>query len=378
MFSGYYPSHGGGIEIVSGRLTEGLADRGYRVCWCALEDRSSFTGSVVRAAFAGTDFAYRLTGTPMPLPAFSAFRQIWRAVSDSQVVVIAEANFLTNAIAFLAAKLKRRPVLVVQHLGLPSTASRIARFLTHLGERFVARPMLRFADRVVYVSPAVKDYFWPLKTRTDDSVIGHGIDPMFHPPQSREERERQRRKFVGKGKSRLACFVGRCTLSKGIEIIREMARERPDWTFVIAGTGPIDPGGWQLPNVIALGHVGVSCLAELYRASDLLILPSPSESFSLVVREALACGTNVLCGETIIQTDPNLERYVDALPVDLSKVQETATRFTEAMDSPRQPTSEGAKYVARHCSWDVIVSEYAKILDVLATEQGAPILTVAV
>lgn len=379
LFSGYYPSHGGGIEIVSGELAKGLSRRGHKVLWCALDDHRPPPGSLVsRRPLGGSDIFYRLTGTPMPFPTPSALRQIWNTVGAADVVLIAEANFMTNALAFVAARASGRPVLLAQHLGVPSTASRFSRLLTFLSERCVVRPMLRTADDVVFVSPAVQSHFRGVRTRNEPIVIGHGVDTdLFRPPLRGKERAEERFKLGLQSKSRVACFVGRCTPSKGVEVLAEIARCRPDWTFLVAGSGPVDPAAWELANVRALGHLDPARLASLYRASDLLILPSPSESFSLVVREALACGTRVLCGDSILLTDPNLKKHVEAAKVDLDRTRETALRFAEALDRPGGEAGAGAAYVARTCSWDKIVSRYAAMIDGLAADRRSANLAVA-
>ena len=366
IFSGYYPSHGGGIEIVTGILAEGLAAR-YPVLWCALEDHSATSHRIRREPLAGSDLAYRMTGTPMPIPSAGAFRCIWRTIGSSDVVLIADANFITNAIAFVAAKFLRRPVVVTQHLGLPSTVSPFARLLTYLSERLITRPMLRTADQVIYVSSAVQQYFCEVATRSEPLVIGHGVDQsLFHRPSGPKERHKQRRTFKFQRGQRIATFVGRCTLSKGVTVIAEMARLRPDWTFVIAGSGPIEPTNWKLPNVRVLGHLDPSRVAALYRASDIVVLPSPSESFSLVVREALACGTPVICGDSILMTDPKLARHLRAIPVDLEQIEETAVSFAEALDSAQAAAAAAAAYVVECCSWDNILARYTDTVERIA------------
>jgi glycosyltransferase involved in cell wall biosynthesis len=48
-----------------------------------------------------------------------------------------------------------------------------------------------------------------------------------------------------------------------------------------------------------VGPLGKQALAELYRTSDLLVLPSVEDGFGLVVTEALACGTPVLVTDRV-------------------------------------------------------------------------------
>lgn len=369
IFSGYYPSHGGGIEIVTGILAEGLAAR-YPVLWCALDDGSAASHRFRREPLSGSDLAYRISGTPMPIPSPSAFRRIWRVVGASDVVLIADANFLTNAIAFAAAKLLRRSIVVTQHLGLPSTVSQFARLLTYVTEHLITRPMLRAADKVIYVSSAVQQHFCNVATRSEPLVIGHGVDKsLFHPPRGPKARNHRRGSFGFAPRERIASFVGRCTLSKGVNVIAEMARVRPDWTFVVAGSGPIDPADWNLPNVKVLGHLEPGRVAALYQASDVVVLPSPSESFSLVVREAMACGIPVICGDSILMTDPKLRRHLRAIPVDLGQMQQTAVNFAEALDDVPPPAPPAAAYVAECCSWDNILVQYGDTLERVARRE---------
>ena len=49
-------------------------------------------------------------------------------------------------------------------------------------------------------------------------------------------------------------------------------------------------------------------LAELYRASDVFVLPSQGEGFPLVVQEALACGLPVVCGDESTGADAEPRR----------------------------------------------------------------------
>lgn len=366
LFSGYYPAHGGGIEIVCENLAAGFAANGYDVTWCALDDGREGPRGVARSPLPGTDIFYRLTGTPMPLPGPRALWRIWNSVAGAQAVVIAEASFVTNAVAFLAAKILGRPILLIQHLGVPSTASPFTRTLGRACERWIARPMLRSADALVYVSAAVERYFHKLVARTDALIIGHGIDTrLFAPAASPEVTARDRRELGLADDAKVACYVGRCTPSKGIQIIERMARMRPDWIFVIAGSGPVNPAGWRLPNVQTLGHVEPSRVAGIYRASDVMLLPSPSESFSLVIREAIACSTKVICGDCILDTDPGLKPYVRALPVTLDETEQTAQDFAKALDDAGDPAIDGAAYVAKHCSREAVISGYLTALDEL-------------
>lgn len=373
LFSAYYPSHGGGMEFACAELARGLLGAGMQVDWVAQGD--PVAGNVLSdhcTALPGTDAVYALTGVPMPLPMPWAIPAISRIAARSRVVVVAEANFVLSVIAFLAAKFHRKPIMLVQHVGEPSTVSRLARLIMQLGEKLAVRPMVRTADAVVCVSPVVARHFADVPKKAPCLTIGHGVDMAgFRLAASDAERGDDREMLRLPRDGKVACFVGRLTESKGIMVIAEMARRRPDWTFAVAGIGPVDPAGWGLPNVIATGQLSREDVARLYRTSDVTVLPSQSESYSLVVREALASGSAVVCSDQILETDGGLAPYLLTEAVDLADIAGTATRFAAALDRPRGASQQqGRDYVEAQCSWAAVHARYVNLVSALMAKTG--------
>ncbi len=373
LFSAYYPSHGGGMELACVHLADALAEVGIGVEWVSqaygLVPAPDHDGPLKRyTPVQGTDIVYRLSGIPLPIPAPWALPAIARAIRRADVAIIAEANFILSLIAFWIAKWHRRPVLLVQHVGEPATVSKLARLVMRFSEAVLVRPMLRRANAVVCVSLVVARHFADL-SRPAFLTIEHGIDTdCFRPPVDEEERASDRT-AIGVGNDRkLACFVGRLTKSKGIEIIAEVARLRPDWTFAIAGIGPVEPASWGLGNVIALGLLDRAAVARLYRISDVMVLPSPSESFSLVVREALASGCGVLCSPQILETDSGLAPYVETAHIALNEANETAIRVAAALDRHKGRSGPLARdYIIDHCATDAVNRRYVGLVERLAS-----------
>ena len=365
VFSAYYPSHGGGMELTTLDLVSALLSFGVNVEWAAQADGEHLQELDGKCTpLPGTDIIYALTGVPMPLPMPWVVTEILRIVKRSAVVVIIEANFVLSIAAYMAARINHKSILLVQHVGKPSTLSHLARLVMVIGERIAVRPMIRGADAVVYVSPVVADYFFGERPGDDGVIIGHGIDmAQFYFNGTPEEQIKDRVALGLANYSNLACFVGRLTESKGIAVVREMARLRPEWTFVVAGKGPVDPARWDLPNVIILGQTKRDDVARLYRASDVTVLPSQSESFSLVVREAMASGSRVLCSRQILETDAGLAPYIVTETVELTDVVGTSARFAAALD--RQPSAsrqEARDYVACRYSRETVKKLYGKII----------------
>ena len=93
-------------------------------------------------------------------------------------------------------------------------------------------------------------------------------------------------------------FLGRLYENKGISTLLALARAMPRIRFAVAGEGPMaDPvarAGRSLPNLSYLGRASYDALPRLLSESKLLICPSKSDPFPLVILEAMACGVPVI------------------------------------------------------------------------------------
>jgi glycosyltransferase involved in cell wall biosynthesis len=207
-----------------------------------------------------------------------------------------------------------------------------------------------------------------MRTKGRLLTINHGIDvDRFRPSRSSDERAQDRASLGLPQAQKAVCYLGRLTESKGLLVVRELARARKDWIVAIAGSGPIDPAQWELPNVRVLGQLDRDEVAKLLRASDALVLPSQSESFSLVVREALAAECKVVCSDQILETDPGLAPYLITRPVDLARHSETAADFASALDRPPdRPPADARAYIERVCSSAPIGAQYLRLVEGLA------------
>ncbi len=86
-------------------------------------------------------------------------------------------------------------------------------------------------------------------------------------------------------------YVGRVSYEKNIEAFLEL--EMPG-SKVVCGVGPLEARlKARFPQVRWLGILDRAELAQVYAAADVFVFPSRSETFGLVMLEAMACGTPV-------------------------------------------------------------------------------------
>jgi len=89
----------------------------------------------------------------------------------------------------------------------------------------------------------------------------------------------------------VSLYVGRVSYEKNIEAFLQL--EMPG-TKVVCGVGPLEARlKAKYPRVRWLGILDRAALAQVYAAADVFVFPSRSETFGLVMLEAMACGTPV-------------------------------------------------------------------------------------
>jgi len=86
-------------------------------------------------------------------------------------------------------------------------------------------------------------------------------------------------------------YVGRVAVEKNIEAFLE---SNQPGTKVIVGDGPaLAELQARYPEALFLGKLGGETLAAAYAGADVFVFPSKTDTFGLVVIEALSCGTPV-------------------------------------------------------------------------------------
>jgi D-inositol-3-phosphate glycosyltransferase len=143
--------------------------------------------------------------------------------------------------------------------------------------------------------------------RSRIEIVPPGVDHHLFRPGDRD----RARRSLGLGDRPVLLFVGRIQPLKGVELaVRTFARVaalEPEAVLVVVGgpSGPDGPAelararqaavdGGVADRVLFRPPVAHEDLVSYYRAADVCLVPSRSESFGLVALEAAACGTPVV------------------------------------------------------------------------------------
>jgi glycosyltransferase involved in cell wall biosynthesis len=370
----YYPAHRGGVERIAGQLAERLAAAGVaQIDWHAsdCDPPPPPAPGLICAPARSSNVTERRLGFPYPLWAPAALRGLARACRSADVVHLHDCLYLPNLVAYAAARLARRPVLVTQHIGHVPYRNPVLRTAHKVANRVLGVCVLGGAQQVVFESEAVRAYFARfVRYRNAAQLVQNGVDTETFLPASPEHRRELRAGLGVPREAPLLLFLGRFVEKKGLPVLHELTQRVPHARWLFAGWGPMDPSRWNRPNVQVVHNPEAEQLVSLYQAADLLVLPSVGEGFPLSVQEAMACGTPAMVGAA---TAAGCPQAGELLLCEATGTQDAAARWAgrleallaaPAMLEAMRPRV--AAFAREHWSWEQCTARYAGLLHGLA------------
>jgi glycosyltransferase involved in cell wall biosynthesis len=235
--------------------------------------------------------------------------------------------------------------------------------------------MLRSAQQVVFISETTKRYFGRLRFRTPPAVVFNGVDTdVFRPLRGTEKRADMRRALGLPPDPPVILFVGRFVEKKGLPVLKRLVKLGPACSWAFAGWGPLDPRKWKAANVYVFSDLRGAGLAELYRASDLFVLPSTGEGYPLVIQEAIASGLPVVCGLETATADPASAPFVHGVRLQPGDEARSAAAFMAIIEklkssgpAAEERSEEHRSFVLSRYSWRRAAERYLEIASRLIT-----------
>ena len=130
------------------------------------------------------------------------------------------------------------------------------------------------------------------KLKAEIGTFSHGVDlNLFSPKRrNREFKEKYNLKVI-------ALYVGRIAAEKNLDFLTDVFKDAKNSSLVLVGDGPHKSGLEKNSNALFLGFKKDEELAEIYASSDFFVFPSTTDSFGMVVLEAMASGLPVLVSD---------------------------------------------------------------------------------
>jgi glycosyltransferase involved in cell wall biosynthesis len=354
--SHYALPHVGGIETAIDALAREMMARGHEVTHVAAgigepASQPPGGGRVVRVP--ASNILETKLHVPYPLFSPRLIPTLRREVRDADIV---HAHGFLYLPSVLGLRMGREGAgggparVLTEHVGTVDYGGRTLNAIESVAISSLGRASVRAADAVIVLNDAVHREIQGLDSGARVLTIENGVDlERFHPADA-EERA-QLRAELGWDKAPRVLFVGRFVPKKRPELAIDAAR-RAEGAFelVMVGRGRAP----ELPDhVDLLGELPMDRLARLYRAADVLLLPSRGEGFPLAVQEAMASGLPV-----VLADDPIYEPYLDGagpgarfVPPEAIAIARTLTKLLRSPSELEEASARALAHARARFGW---------------------------
>ncbi|WP_260580324.1 glycosyltransferase [Sphingopyxis sp. PET50] len=275
-------------------------------------------------------------------------RAVLRAIGDRRFDVVDAQFFYPDGPAAMR---------VAKKLGLPFSAKARGADISHFGHDPATAPQLLEAARkaagLLAVSGAMRRDMAAIGIDAGKVAVHYtGIDTARFTPGDRTAA----RTALGMGGAPAILTVGALIPRKGQALVIEALPALPGVHYWLAGAGEDQARYRALSEKLGvetrvhfLGPVANAGLPQLYRAADIVVMPSASEGLANAWVEALACGTPIVIssagGAAELVTSPVAGRIVERTPAAI------ADAVQALLAAPPAP-AEVAATLAGRFGWD--------------------------
>lgn len=268
---------------------------------------------------------------------------------------------LMNSVTFFACmtalRLRGAPWAVWLERPRPAGSSWRARWLTRGPVRWLRNwhvgQVLASARRVIGIGRAATDEYALHGVPAERlGVLPYCCDIGRFAPAATPVREEIRRR-LGLAGQVVFLYSGQLIERKGVDTLlrafQQIAADRPDWTLLLLGDGPMRQTLQSLvPPELAgrvrfPGHVPQGDLPDAFRAADVFVFPSRHDGWGVVLNEACGAGLPIIATR---QTGAARELVVDGVngfQVECDDVETLAGRMRELGSDPDLRRTCGAE-----------------------------------
>lgn len=290
--------------------------------------------------------------------------------SDFDIVHIHGFRKFETYLALLAAKIKKKKVVLTTHNPFPTTTrGRILTLLLKIHDKTIGRWFTKKINKIITILNSENKIFINKFNVPKEKIINvyNGINPIFLESGNKENFLKEYSIDLTKYKG-LVVGGGRLNYAKGFQFLKKAVDSLPDILFFIAGG---DDGYLNEllkiyknnNNIIFNGkYISQDKIIDIYKAADIFVLPSIHEATGTMLMEALSQGCDIIAtnqGGTIEYIGKNRGIFINPFDQDLW-LKEINT-LLKSKDKNRDNNIKEAHEFINKYTWDKLAIKIDKI-----------------
>jgi D-inositol-3-phosphate glycosyltransferase len=300
----------------------------------------------------------RRFGVTFPIVSPLVLLTMLRQAQKAEIVHIHDVFYPLSHAAFLAALILRKPFYLTQHVALVEHPSRIVMGVERLIYSAVGRRMFRRARAIVVYNANVMSFLVSMGIDTTKVILNYnGIDTNWFSPCNQDEKNKLRIHYGLPPEQPVVLFVGRLVPKKGYDLVLEAASN--EHTTLVVGEGARTRP--SRPGVVMFGPADRTQLRDIYRLSDIIVLPAVGEILTLVMQEAMSSGLPVVTTDDQGYSQYGLDRSLVALvPREPAAIGQAVRRVLESPSLRDEMSRYSRRLALERFSWELnYPTEYA-------------------
>lgn len=294
---------------------------------------------------------------------------LWKHMAEYDLIHIHALFSYPATIAMSIARIQKIPYVQQPHGLLCEWSLQQSRLKKQLYLSLIERSNLKHSRRMIVTSVMEDREVKPLNLGVAQSLVPIGLSL---PPTIPNAREQLRKQLQLPDHQPIILFLSRLHEKKGLDyLIPALGQLKEPFTFVLAGSGTADyereveqlliKAGIH-NRTVRPGFVTGEFKNLLLQGSDIFALTSHSESFGVVVLEAMAAGLTTVLTPGVALASMLQEHQVGYVP-DL-EVNAIATTLKHCLDRPDQVSAIGQKarqLILNTYTWERIAAQLIQL-----------------
>ncbi len=243
-----------------------------------------------------------------PLPQVNSFKEFEKILKIKLDIVHSHSPFTLGVLGKYVASRQKIPIVYTHHTQYPEYAKFYfkEKFLIPYLARTITKWFANVSDAIIAPSFKIKKMLLKNRVKKPINIIQTGINLDVFKKPSIKEKIRLKKKLKLPPKAKILIFVGRMGKEKNIEfllsVFKEIFKKTKSKTYLLmVGDGQSLEEFRQLSKTLKIdsfvkftGLVPYEKIPEYYKAADIFVFSSLTDTQGLVILEAMASGLPVI------------------------------------------------------------------------------------